>query len=810
MNKILSIFDGSSIAYRSYFVFKDNPLFNSYGENTSAEFGFLNSVLKVLKETRSNYIAVCFDKGKSKRENYYIKYKIHRPKMPDELSLSIYRIKQIVSALNYKIFEIEGYEADDIIGTIVYKLKNSFDKTYIISSDKDLIQLVEDNVFVYDTRSGILYDKNKVVEKFGIEPKFLPDYLTLIGDISDNIEGIRGIGPKTAIELINKFGNLENLIENLDNLPPKIYVEIIKYKDEIIKRRDELFKLKILDIQFDEEELKIKKPDRLKLFSILRYLEFYKFMEEFSENAQSIEIIENDFKIDDFDIVEIYNNFVYKFKDGIVYKRVLKPEDLEKRILAFDSKSLFKNNAKFIEFDLVLADYLVDPEFASNKSTIEPIEYILLKYLGQKLNFKNNEQIIAQKLKAVYLLKDELENELKNLEMEKLLKEIEIPVSKVICDIERNGIKVDTDYLLHLKKEFETNLKEIEKNIYELAGIRFNINSPKQLSDVLFNKLKLKPIKKTKTGYSTDTETLLELSKIHPIAKKILEYRELFKLKTTYIDSILSLVNPITKRIYPQYNQRGTSTGRISAFNPNIQTIPIKSELGRKIRKAFISDEGKIFIKADYSQIELRILAHLSEDENLVYAFLNDFDVHIATSRIIFQKDDINDEERRVGKTINFAIIYGISPYGLSKQLNIDENLAKQFIESYFNYYKGVKMWIEETKKFARENGFVKTILNRRRIIPKIGINSQNKVIREAWERICINTPVQGSASDIIKIAMIRTNKYNIVLQIHDELVFEVDENKVETCSKEIKEIMENVLNLKVPLKVDVEIGKNL
>jgi DNA polymerase I len=808
--KFLSIIDASSIAYRSYFVFKENPLFNSYGENTSAEFGFLNSVLKVLKETKSNYIAVCFDKGKSKRENYYIKYKIQRPKMPDELSLSIYRIKQIVNALNYKIFEIEGYEADDIIATIVYKLKSSFDKIYIISSDKDLLQLIENNVFLYDTRSGILYDKNKVFEKFGVEPKFLPDYLALVGDVSDNIEGIKGIGPKTAIELINKFGNLENLIENLDNLPPKIYVEIIKYKDEIVKRRDELFKLKILDIQINEEELKIKDPNRFKLFSILRYLEFYKFMEEFSENAPKVDIINGDFEINDFDIVEIYNNFVYKFKDGIVYKRVLKPEDLEKRIIAFDSKSLFKNNAKSIDFDLILADYLIDPEFASNKSTIEPIEYILLKYLGQKISFLDKEQIIAQKLRAVYILKDELEKELKNLEMEKLLKEIEIPVSKVICDIERNGIKVDVDYLINLKKDFELNLREIEKQIYELAGTKFNINSPKQLSEILFNRLKLKPIKKTKTGYSTDIETLVELSKIHPIAKKILEYRELFKLKTTYIDSILSLVNPITKRIYPQYNQRGTSTGRISAFNPNIQTIPIKSELGKKIRKAFISDEGKMFIKADYSQIELRILAHLSEDENLIYAFLNDFDVHIATSRIIFQKDEISEEERRVGKTINFAIIYGISPYGLSKQLNIDESLAKQFIENYFNYYKGVKRWIEETKTFAKENGFVKTILNRRRIIPKIGINSQNKVIREAWERICINTPVQGSASDIIKIAMIKTNKYNIVLQIHDELVFEVEEDKVETYSKEIKEIMENVLNLKVPLKVDIEIGKSL
>ncbi|MEO0212368.1 MAG: DNA polymerase [candidate division WOR-3 bacterium] len=808
--KVLSLFDANSIAYRSFFVFKENPLFNSAGENTSAEFGFLNSILRVLKETKSNYIGICFDKGKSKREVHYKEYKIQRPKMPDELTLSLIRIKQLVSALNYKIFEVEGYEADDVIATLVFKLKDNFDRIYIISSDKDLLQLVGNNVFVYDTRSDILYTREKVIEKFSVEPKYIPDYLTLVGDAADNIEGVKGIGQKRAIELINTYGSLENIIENLDKLPISISIEIQKQKDEIIKRREELFKLKILDLEVNEEELKIREPNRKKLFEILRYLEFYKFMEDFSKPAQKLEILESDFEIKDFDIVEIYGNYIYKIKDGVIYKRLLKDEDLNKVFVVFDSKTMFKNGVKEIGFDLILADYLIDPDFASNKSNIEPIEYILLKYLGEKILTLDKEQIVAQKLRVVYLLKDDLENKMRELEMEKLLKEIEIPVSKVICNMEEKGIKVDIHYLRELSKEFEMNLKEIEKEIYELANVKFNINSPKQLSEVLFNKLKLKPIKKTKTGYSTDTETLIELSKIHPIAKKILEYRELFKLKTTYIDSIISLVNPATNRIYPKYNQRGTATGRISAYNPNIQTIPIKSELGKKIRKAFISDEGKIFIKADYSQIELRVLAHLSEDENLIYAYLNDFDVHTLTSRIIFSKDEINEDERRIGKTVNFAIIYGVSPYGLSKQLNIDQKLAEEFIRNYFEHYKGVKEWIEKTKLFAIEKGYVKTILNRRRIIPKLGINSPNKVIREAWERICINAPVQGSASDIMKIAMIKTLGFNPILQIHDELVFEVDEDLAKEHSKQIKEIMENVINLKVPLKVDIEISKTL
>ncbi len=802
--KILSIFDASSIAYRSFFAFKENPLFNSKGENTSAEFGFLSSILRVLKETKSNYIAICFDKGKSKRDIYYTNYKIQRPKMPDELTLSLIRIRQLVKALNYKILEVDGYEADDVIATIVYKLKNNFDKIYIISSDKDLLQLVDEKVFVYDTRSNILYDVKKVIEKFNIEPKYIADYLTLVGDKVDNIEGIKGIGEKKAVELINKYGYLENILG-------KLPFDIQERKDEILGIRDELFKLKALDIDVDENELRIKEPDRIRLFNILRHLEFYKFIEEFSVKAKKLEIIEEDFCLNDFDIVEIYNNYIYKIDENArILKRKLKSEDLEKTFVVFDSKSLFKIGAKNIVFDLILADYLIDPDFASNKSQIEPIEYILLKYLGEKIDGIDKEQILAQKLRVVYLLKDELLNEIRNLKMEKLLKEIEIPVANVICNMENKGIKIDIDYLIDLKKEFENKIREIEKEIYELAGTRFNINSPKQLSEILFNKLKLKPIKRTKTGYSTDIETLIELSKIHPIASKILEYREFFKLKSTYIDAILSIVNPSTKRIYPNYNQRGTSTGRISAYNPNIQTIPIKSEIGRKIRKAFISEEGKLFIKADYSQIELRILAHLSEDEALINAYLNDFDVHSLTARIIFQKDEINENERRIGKTINFAIIYGISSFGLSKQLNIDLKIAEDFINNYFRYYKGVKEWIEKTKSFARENGYVRTILNRIRLIPKLGISSPNKIIRESWERICVNAPVQGSASDIIKIAMIKTLNYNPILQIHDELVFEVDENLAENYSKEIKSIMENVIELKVPLKVDIEISKTL
>lgn len=725
--------------------------------------------------------------------------------------MGIVRIKQILEALNYKIFEIEGCEADDVIASIVNKIKEKFEKIYIVSSDKDLLQLVDKkvNLLVYDNQGYTIYDRNRVFEKFSVFPEFINDYLVLVGDSADNIEGVKGIGKKIASEIINKYGKLENILSHIEELSPKVRFSLYSVKEEIIKRRNELFKLKTIDIEIDEEELKIKEPDKNKLFSIFKELEFYKFMEEFSETAPNIQIKEENFEIFDGDIVEISNGYIYKLNGDVVLKRKIKNDDLERSFSAFESKEQFKYGAKNIVFDLTLADYLIEPEFASNKSNESAIEYILLKYFGQKPR-ENKEQQIAYKLKSVYLLKEKMEKELRELDMLYLLKEVEIPVSKVISSMEKVGVKVDINYLNELLIEFEENLKNIEREIYQLAGIRFNINSPKQLREVLFNRLGLKPIKKTKTGYSTDIETLIKLSEVHPIAKKLLEYREIFKLKSTYIEGILSIVDSKTHRIYPTYNQRGTSTGRISANNPNIQTIPIKSELGKKIRKAFISDIGKLFIKADYSQIELRILAHLSEDEKLIYAFFNDYDIHTITSRIIFSKDEINEDERRIGKIVNFAIIYGVSPYGLSKQLNTDEKTAEKFIEAYFKHYQGVKRWIEYIKNFARENGYVRTILNRRRIIPKLAINSQNRVIRENWERICINSPVQGSASDIIKLAMIKTQNYNPVLQIHDELVFEVDENKASEYAKEIKEIMENVTKLNIPLKVDIEISNSL
>lgn len=731
--------------------------------------------------------------------------------MPNELRMSIDRIKEIVEALKYKVFEIEGYEADDIIASIVRKSSEKFEKVYIVSSDKDLLQLIDKsvNVLVYDNQGYTIYDRNKVFERFSVFPEFIPDYFVLVGDSADNIEGVKGIGKKTASEIINKYGKLENILNHIDELPAKIGLKLHSIKEEIIKRRDQLFKLKTIDIEIDEEELSIKQPDKNKLFSIFRELEFYKFMEEFSETAPIIEIKEEEFEIFDGDIVEILNGYIYKLNGSVVLKRKIRKEDFEKNISVFESKEQFKHGAKHIVFDLTLADYLIDPEFASHKSNENTVEYILLKYFGQKPS-QNEEQQIAYKLKSVYLLKEQIEEKLRTLDMLNLLKEIEIPVSKVISNMEKVGIKIDVNYLSALSLEFQENLRNIEREIYQLAGKKFNINSPKQLQEVLFKRLGLKPIKKTKTGYSTDTETLIKLSEIHPIAKKILEYREVFKLKSAYIDSILPMANPQTHRIHPIYNQRGTSTGRISASNPNIQTIPIKSELGKKIRKAFISDKSKLFIKADYSQIELRILAHLSEDEKLIYAFLNDYDIHTITSRIIFSKDEISEEERRIGKTVNFAIIYGVSPYGLSKQINTDQEIAEKFIDTYFKHYEGVKNWIEYIKNFAKENGYVKTILNRRRIIPKLAINSQNKVIRESWERICINSPVQGSASDIIKLAMIKTEKFNPILQVHDELVFEVDENKANEYANTIKEIMENVIKLKVPLKVNIEISNSL
>ncbi len=808
-SRILLIVDGHSIAYRAYFAFIKRPLINSKGFNTSAVFGFINSLIKAIKDTHATHVAITFDMGLSRRDETVREYKTTRPRMPDELSMSMAYIRKIVRAMGYRIVEVEGYEADDVIYTLVRRFRDDFDRIYILTSDKDILQLVDEKVLVYDSRADVVYDPRKVEEKFGIPPHLIPDYLTLVGDQIDNIPGIKGIGPRSAVELISRYGPIEEIIRHADELPAKFRSRIKEKAQELLRIKERVIRLMEVPLDISVEELRPSAMDRVTLFSLLNELELFRIMEEFAQDIPALPVDESDTLPPAPFPLHIDGEHLY-FHDGEGIKRKKKELlDLSHPGLVFDSKALYKEGYSGSTFDLLLADYLLDPDLASKKSTADPVEYILLKYMGyRKPQNISSHQESAWKVNLVHHLHRPLREKLEEDGLLELLEEIEIPVAHVLGDMEKRGIRIDTDYLRQLGREIETRLLEIEAGIYSLAGERFNINSPRQLARILYQKLKLPPLKKTKTGYSTDSEVLMELAKQHPLPAKILEFRELYKLKSTYIDNLLEMVDPRTGRIYPTFNQRGTSTGRISAQKPNIQNIPIMSEVGRKIRKAFVAQEGHLLIKADYSQIELRILAHLSGDESLVEAFQRGEDIHTRTAKIILGKEEITPEERRLAKAVNFGIIYGISPYGLSRQVGIEIEEAAKFIEQYFESHPGVKRWIDKTLKFAMENGHVKTIMGRLRRIPRMGLMSPNKNVRDAWRRITINAPVQGSAADVVKVAMIRTNPIApIIMQIHDELVFEVEEDRAQELAGRVKEIMENLIRLRVPLRVDVSIS---
>jgi len=827
LNPLFIIVDGTSLAYRAFFAFIKNPLRNSKGENTSAPFAFTNSILRIKREYNPSYIAIVFDaKGKTKRHVIFEKYKATRPPMPNELVIGIQRIKEITDALNLKIYEVPGYEADDVIATLVKKGKEKGWKILILSSDKDLLQIVDDDVLILDTRpkEEILYTREKVIEKFCVPPEKILDYLSLIGDNIDNIPGVSGIGEKTAISLINEFKDIDDLIENYNKIKNLRIKEIIEKNLENIKMAKELLKLDDnIDIPFYEEDLKIKEPNYEKLFKILKELEFYSIMENFSRKFPDFEIKE---KIDlnilkDGFTFSIYKDEVFIKKNENFYR--LKTNEA-KEIFEYecekntcDLKEIYREfikrnlNLKGKINDPLIAEYLLYPE----KENIG-VEKIALERLG----FKFSQDLRKRKIEEIYLVDSVLPSLMKeiiNKGLYKLYSEIEIKLSKILAEMEERGVYICEDVLKEIDKEINFNLSEITKKIYKIAETPFNINSPKQLQEILFKKLKLPCKKKTKTGYSTDYEVLKELSQEYEIAKLILDYRELFKIKTSYIDTFLSLRNPFTGRINATFNQVKASTGRIICSNPNLQTIPIKSEIGKKIRRAICAPPSYYIICADYSQIELRILAHFSEDENLIGAFEKGEDIHLYTASLITGKDikEITPEERRKAKTVNFGICYGISPFGLSKELGITPEEAANLIALFFANFPKVKKWIDEILNFARKNYYVKTLFGRIRNIPDI--NHHVKEVRSQAERIAINTPIQGTASDIIKKAMIdiyeefkRKNlDAHIILQIHDELLFEVNEKDVPIAKEIIKYKMENVFPLKVPLKIDINFGKN-
>jgi len=835
----LVLIDGSGIAYRCYFALP--RLSSPKGLPTQAIYGFANIIFKILDEIEPDYIAVAFDTPlPSFRHETYKEYKAHRQAMPDEMSIQIPYIKRLLRALSITILECPGYEADDVIATLVDRFKNILDIS-VISGDYDLLSLVDENVKVIVPRKGVteveVFDIKAVEEKFGVLPHKIPLFKALAGDSSDNIKGIEGIGKSSAVEILKDIDTLEELISNIPNLSPRLRSKL-EGKEEEIKGNLFLATLKRdAPVEINLENIAVKPPYIDEVKEIALELGMRSILKRFSLDVQEnsgVEVHTERKRVED--INEIIKDVNYLALcpeiDFSIYPHRIKGLSIslddkiyrvdgsigaitdflssvissDKCIAVYDMKSVWKA----IELDKIKAYNILDVSILGY--LLDPSQEVTLNKLVDRYI---NERLPQEY--AIYKLGGILKEELDKNEMGELYHRIELPLTKVLASMELKGVLIDVDYLRELSKVLEMSLSQIERDIYNLAGEVFNINSPKQLGYILFEKLKLPPVKKTKTGYSTDAEVLTQLATESEICVKLLEYRELTKLKSTYVDALPRLINPHTGRLHTTFSQTSTSTGRLASSDPNLQNIPVRSEIGKEIRRAFIASKGYKLISADYSQIELRVLAHLSGDPLLIEAFEKGVDIHSQTAVKILgiKPEDVTPNLRRLAKTINFGIIYGMSDYGLAKELGIHKREAKEYIENYFNTYRVVRDFLESLKESAREKGYVTTIFNRKRYIPQI--KSNNKTERELGERLAINTPIQGSAADLIKLAMV--NLYNtlrerrlpadIILQIHDELLVEVKEEAVEEVAQIVKETMENAYPMRVPITVDVKIGDN-
>jgi len=837
--KRLFLIDATAFCYRAFFAIKG--LATSYGQPTNAVFGFVTMLNKLLREFSPEYLAICFDVGRDTfRQKKFSEYKIHRPAMPDALSSQIPLIKEIISAFNFALFEKEGYEADDIVASITEKFKDRDLEIFIISSDKDILQLIDEDIFVfspYKEKEGVIYTRKKVLERFGIEPEDIPEFIALSGDATDNIPGVKGIGEKTAVELLKRFKSIDNLIKNLESIEPERIRNSIKDNLEMIRLSRELALLsKDVPLKFDIQDLKLGKPDYKKLFKIYKSLEFKILLKEIPRETESIlnrikikedleeavliarEKKEFSLSLDEVKkILYLYFGqpdeiFILKSRDG--FKPILEDPKIKKtgHNLKRIKVSLFKESIdlKGISFDTMVASYILDP--AKPSYSIKDLGFEYLDIFLESEDERILEAVLSLKLKSI------LEEKLKEKNLETLFYNLEMPLIEVLSSMEINGVSIDLEELENFSKELDQKLKKTVEEIYQISKLKFNLNSPKQLGYILFEELKLPVIKRTKTGPSTDEEVLKKLANQQRIVKLILEYREFSKLKSTYIDAFKKLIDLKTKKIHTHFSQAGTETGRLTSSQPNLQNIPIKTEIGARIRKCFIpSRKENLLISFDYSQIELRVLAHLSEDENLLSCFKKDIDIHKYTASLIYdlEQKDITEQMRQTAKRINFGIIYGMSAFGLSKDLGMTQEEANSFIESYFLRYPKVKEYITKKIQEARELGYVTTLLGRRRYLPQINSKIQN--LREYAERQAVNTPIQGTAADLIKLAMVNISQTlkekslssKMILQVHDELIFDVPESEVSVIKDLVREKMENVIKLSVSIRVGIKVGKN-
>jgi DNA polymerase-1 len=887
----LILIDGSAVAYRSYFALIRNPLINSRGENTGAVFGFVSSLNKIVRDYAPDYLAVVFDTpAPTFRHKIYDEYKSTRAKTPDELVEQFPWIDKAIDGFNIPVIRKDGYEADDLIGTLSVKAAEAGVEVLMFTGDKDFYQLVTDRINILHPKDFSVIDPDGVKERFGVPPQKVVDVLALMGDTVDNIPGIQGIGPKTAVSLIEEFGDFETTFQEG---PKKRKGKIARMLAEQRNQAEMSYNLVSIKtdcpVDFDTDALARREPNNAELAKLFARLEFKSLMEKYAQreseslfdagpgkssarysSVTSVSELEGllseiekrgELAIDtettslnalkarlvgiSFSFAEETGHYIpvgHERGDNLPLDGVL-----EKLSRLFESgvkiigqnlkydRQIFKNHGVDMGaayFDTMIAAYLINPGargYNLDSMVLEKFKYKMIP-IGDLIGKGKDQKSFAavdinratfyavEDADFTLRLKNLLEPELKRLKLDRLFHEIEMPLMPVLGEMEEAGVRIDTAYLRELSTDYGDELSKIEAVIYEEAGEEFNLNSPRQLATVLFDKLNLKSTRRTAKGgsRSTSVDILEKLAEIHPVPRMVLDYRQLAKLKSTYIDALPDLIDPETSRVHTSFNQTVAATGRLSSSDPNLQNIPIRTEEGRRIRKAFIPADGDHrILSADYSQVELRIMAHFASDETMIESFKSGEDIHRRTAAEVYGVDiaDVTQEQRRAAKTANFAIIYGVSAYGLSQQSELSLTESKDFIDIYFKRYPGIKKYMDDMIKFARKEGYVATLFDRRRYLPDI--NAKSAQARQFAERTAINTPIQGTAADMIKMAMINIfksisgMKSRMILQVHDELVFDAHMDEIGDLKKIVIKEMENAVKLDVPIKVDIEAGEN-